>query len=182
MPRSFIFVLALLVGSLGLNLKLAWQLKALQPPIRLDKTLGKHVGNFQAADLAGGVRNISFDVGKSTLVYYIDPECKWCKANAKSFNKLANKAELDDVRVIVLSPRAEKMEEFLSESHLPPDKVYVLRTDSLSRELGLTGTPQTFLVGANGKVERHWIGAYDGHNRNEIEKTFNLNLPDITEP
>ena len=178
MPRSFLFVLVLLSLSLGLNVKLAWQVKATTSPPQHTK-VGVQVPSFSATDLEGHTADLSFNTGKPTLIYYIDPECRWCKANAASFSTLAHLIG-NKVQVMVLSKRAEKMGQFLAESHSPEARVLIINSQRLIHDLSLTGTPQTFFVGATGRVEHHWLGAYSGHNRTDIEKTFDVHLPDVS--
>ena len=180
MPRSFLFVLTLLTFSLGLNIDLAWKIKTMRSPGPPPSKVGMQVGHFTATDQEGHLTDVSFNAGKPTLIYFIDPECHWCKANSASFATLARAID-GRVRVLILSRRAEKLEQFLNVSR-PPATVLILNSGQLIRDLGLTGTPQTFVVNASGRVEQHWLGAYTGHTRAEIEKTFGLNLPELKDP
>jgi peroxiredoxin len=139
------------------------------------------VESFSATDLAGQTTDLLFNTGKPTLIYYIDPECRWCKANAASFNTLARKLASNS-RVLVLSSRGDKMENFLAETHPPDNRVLIVKSEKAIHDLGLTGTPQTFFINAAGRLEHHWTGAYDLQNRTDIERTFKLRLPEIIEP
>ena len=182
MPRSFLFVLALLTVSLGLNVNLSWKVKelgSLVPKLPPNK-VGVQLNSFSASDLEGHVANVSFNTGKSTLIYYVDPECHWCKANANSFRTLT-KALAGKSRVIILSQRAATMDQFLAETH-SPDPVLIIKSQKVIRDLGLSATPQTFFVNAAGRVEHHWLGAYIGNNSAEIQKTFGLHLPNVKSP
>lgn len=158
MPRSFVFVLALLALSLGLNVELAWKMRRLQTPESPPTKVGAQVGPFTATDMEGHARDISFNTVKPTLIYYIDPQCRWCKANSASFDALARAID-NKVRVVILSRRADRMEEFLASNH-PPVPILILNSAALIHDLDLTATPQTFVVNPKGRVEHHWYGAY----------------------
>lgn len=179
MPRSFLFALVLLSLSLGLNVTLAWRVKELTPRVTMSAPtkVGVQVGAFEASDLEGHIKTFSFNTGKPTLIYYIDPECHWCKANSLSFRTLAN-AIRNKVRVVMLSQRTQNMQQFMADTH-PADSVFIIKSSKLIHDLGLTATPQTFLIDTAGRVQNHWYGAYTGHSRTELEKTFDLHLPDV---
>jgi peroxiredoxin len=176
MPRSFLFVLALLALSLGLNIELAWKIKRIQAPAPPPNKVGVQVRAFSATDLDGHARDISFNTVRPTLIYYIDPECHWCKENSTSFATLAQAIE-NRARVLILSRRTNRMKEFLAGNHLPVP-VLIVNSQMVIADLGLTATPQTFVINANGRVEHHWYGAYIGETRAEIEKAFAVHLPD----
>ena len=179
MPRSFLFVLTLLTISLGVNVDLAWKIKKITSPITPNK-VGVKVSRFAATDIDGHPTEVSFDTGKPTLIYFIDPECKWCKANSPSFATLAQALD-GKMRVMILSSRREKLGEFLG-SNRPAGDVLVVNSSRLKDDLGLIATPQTFIVDTNGRVEHHWPGAYAGETRTQIEKALNLQLPETKAP
>jgi len=181
MPRSFVFVLVLLLLSLGLNVKLGWKVKELTPVPQPDKTLGVQVAGFTASGLDGKTTEISFKSDKPTIIYFINPMCMWCKANAASFNTLAN-ALADRARILVLSRSADKMDRFLADAPQSGKEVLIVNSQKLIDDLGLTATPQTFVINTAGRVEHHWVGAYDHQNRTEIEKLFKVHLPEIKPP
>jgi peroxiredoxin len=179
MPRSFLFVLTLLTISLGLNVDLAWKIKKITSPLPPNK-VGVKVSHFAATDINGHPTDVSFNMGKPTLIYFIDPECKWCKANTSSFSTLAQALD-GKMRVIILSSRREKLNEFLNNNR-PAADVLVVNSSRLKDDLGLIATPQTFVVDTNGRVEHHWAGAYSGETRTQIEKALNLQLPETKAP
>ncbi len=181
MPRSFVFVLVLLMVSLGLNVTLALKVKGMAPHPAPDNKIGIQAAPFTATDLQGHTTDVSFNIGKPTLIYYIDPQCRWCRANATNFDILAN-ALAQRVRVVILSTSTEKMDQFLADTHPPDNSVLIVKSPEIIRVLGLTATPQTFLVNSAGRVEHHWVGAYDHQNRTEIEKLFNVHLLDTKAP
>lgn len=176
MPRSFVFVLSLLTVSLGFNVSLAWKMKQMQTPGSPPNKVGVQMSSFTAADLEGHAKDISFDTGKPTLIYYIDPECRWCKSNTASFDALARAID-NKVTVVVLSRRAEKVKEFLGANRLNVP-VLILNSPKVIKNLDLTATPQTFAIDAKGRVENHWYGAYIGETRADIERTFRVRLPE----
>jgi peroxiredoxin len=181
MPRSFVFVLVLLVLSLGLNVRLGWKVKELTPVPQPDKAIGVQVAGFTASDLEGKTTDISFNTGKPTVIYYMNPMCMWCKANAASFNTLAH-ALSERARILVLSRSADNIDRFLADTPQSGNKVLIVNSQKLIDDLGLTATPQTFVINSAGRVEHHWVGAYDRQNRTEIEKFFSVRLPDIKPP
>ena len=178
MPRSFVFALCLLTLSLGLNVTLAWKVRQVQVPKPPPTKVGVRVSSFAATDLVGHARNVSFENGKPTVIYYIDPECHWCKANAASFEALA-RAISGRMSVVVLSRRSEKIDLLFSGSH-PDMSVLIVNSGSITRELDLGATPQTFVVSTTGRVEHHWYGAYGGETRRQIEEALEIDLPETS--
>ena len=73
------------------------------------------------------------------------------------------------------------MEQFLAYAHLQ-DPVLIVKSQKVIHDLGLTATPQTFVINTAGRVEHHWAGAYAGQNSLEIEKAFGLHLPEVKPP
>ena len=45
----------------------------------------------------------------------------------------------------------------------------------------LGGTPDTIVVSSDGKVIKHWQGAYVGSTKYEVESYFNVTLPPVSE-
>lgn len=174
MPRSFVFVLVLLSISLCGNVGLGWRVQQLQTPAPPPVKVGTIVQPFTTTDLSGRSKSISFESGQ-TLIYYIGPECGWCKDNAASFDALLRLIG-NKMRIIVLSQKAEKWTECSTITHLPTS-ILVVNSTKIIKNLDLTSTPQTFIINDQGRVEHHWYGVYIGDTRTQIEKTLNLQLP-----
>src|SRR5437016_2341591 len=181
MPRSFMFVLTLLTISLGLNVDLAWKIRKITSPAPMPNKVGKQVSRFAATDIDGHPTEVSFDTGKPTLIYFIDPQCRWCKANSPSFDTLARAVD-EKMRVMILSSRREKLREFLGANRPPGGVALVVNSGPIMKDLGLVATPQTFVVDTKGRVVHHWVGAYSGQTRAQIEKEFGLRLPEPKQP
>jgi hypothetical protein len=47
--------------------------------------------------------------------------------------------------------------------------------------LGLASTPQTIVIGSDGKVLKNWVGAFTSRVQPEIEQFFEVRLPGLTE-
>ena len=143
--------------------------------------LGKHPAPIDAQDLTGQDVHITFDDGKTRLIYFVDPDCGWCRANASAFRTLSTVAQ-KSLSVIVMTKRTEHLDKFLEETRIPKNEILVIRATATMRDLDLIATPQTFLIAGNGEILSHWTGAYDHQNKKEIEKRFGVKLPDINDP
>lgn len=107
------------------------------------------------------------------------PLCGWCKKNEANIKALA--AETGSrFRFVGLSTLSVGLKDYIAQGHAP-FQVYAVQSAEQAAKLGLTGTPDTILVGPGAKVERVWMGAYMGDNQKQVQEFFGAKLPGLQE-
>jgi hypothetical protein len=66
------------------------------------------------------------------------------------------------------------------ETLLPGLEVIWGADDEVRRAYRLGGTPSTTLVSADGRLQRAWVGAFQGRIAAEIETLFRVSLPGLS--
>lgn len=176
----------LLLASVVLNLMLARKVKSLNETIALVKSEqllqeGALVPPIIANDVDGSAVVVRFDsVSVPTVLYVFTPPCGWCTRNLGPIKALEDKLK-GRYRVLGLSLSSDGLPKYISETGLsfPVYADMPIETRSIYR---LGGTPDTIVVSNDGKVIKHWQGAYVGPTKHEVESYFSVTLPPISEP
>ena len=173
-------VVLLLVLSMGVNVAQAHRIRALASQTGPRSLLvGKRALTLQASSLDGRRVELAFDRGLPTVLYYFSSTCGWCERNWANVAVLSDGAA-DRYRVVALS--AEKgLKPFAEKKGL---RVEVLEqvSEEAVMSLGLSGTPMTIVVGADGVITHEWRGAYAERLGRQIEDLFGVSLPGLTPP
>jgi hypothetical protein len=78
-----------------------------------------------------------------------------------------------------LSIISEGVKEYVVQQKMR-DVPIIAQVDPKSRvSYEMNVTPQTMLIDSRGKVEKLWIGMLSADERNEVEQSFSLKLPEI---
>ncbi len=122
--------------------------------------------------------NVTEPGGLPTLLYVFTPSCKWCERNLENMNVVL-KAAHQSHRVVALSldPNAAPYVERVGWDNL---LVLTSPDESTKAAYGLGPTPQTLIIGTDGKVVTAWVGAYGGPVKREVEKYFSVQLPGLS--
>lgn len=174
----------LLAVSALLNVRLAREVTQLKASIAAVKTehrlqAGTRVAALEAKDLDGRPLSIPVRaIGMPTIVYVFTPQCGWCKRNQANLRALVEQTA-GRYRVVALS-LTEK--DLLGYAKSLPTGIGVYRepSDATRQTLGLGGTPQTIIVGSTGVVEASWVGAYQGKDKDDIERKLAIRLPGLS--
>lgn len=172
----------LLTGSVALNVALASRLRDATTR-RTTASQGLSVGQV-VPPLVGEVRvgsavrpqRYETRGAQGTLLYFSAATCRWSRSNLPTFIELARKAR--GYRVVAVDLTADLHD---APSHL--DEVpaaFVLRniTSETREAVRILGTPETVLLGPDGKVIRTWIGAYvDEQTKKEIASYITREQP-----
>lgn len=173
--KDYILIMITLV-SLGTNVYLVRRLsldRHHNRPIQLNR-----VGEEMAAIETVGTAPIELlNQSKPTLLYVFHPLCHFCAMNHESVNTLAH-AVSQNINVIGLALQQQGLGEYLKR-HPMSFPIYVV-SQKFAIQWKLVGTPETIFVGIDGKVRNSWPGAYVGSTRSELERDFEVSLPDIT--
>jgi peroxiredoxin len=137
---------------------------------------GDSVPDIRGRSAAGELIDIRFANGaRPTILYYFDPHCPWCKRNAANFNALVSAVQ-SRYNVLAYTAVLLNLNEYRTQTGLSVPVITDDATD-IRRLLKLHGTPQTMVVGSDGKVVKNWEGAYSGATLTDIEKYFSVSLP-----
>jgi hypothetical protein len=175
----------LLVGSMGLNLLLGYEVRDLRIhfllPVRTDvaTVVGASVFSLQASDTGGRPIRIDFSSQpKPTVLYVLNPKCHWCARNVDNIKALAKLAG-DRYRFLGLSLDEGTLKEYAKSQQLG-FPIYSISSYGMLPQLELGGTPETIVVSENGKVLRAWLGGLTGDELKDVEKYFAVSLPGLT--
>lgn len=175
---------ALLLISVLLNLVLARRVKFLNEAIALVKSEqsideGEMAPPIAAHDLDGRATVIRFNsVSIPTLVYVFTPPCSWCTRNLVAIKTLAQNLK-GRYRVVGISLSSDGLQKYVTDSELDFPVYGDISVEARSA-YHLGGTPDTIVVSTDGRVLKHWQGAYVGSTKQDIEAYFNVHLPSIS--
>jgi hypothetical protein len=166
-----------LFGSLTLNVALAWKVNAGSKHIQASVREGTVLSPLPVIDKFGKKLTLNFSGRESTVLYVLSPKCGWCQRNDKNISTLANQRH-GTFRFIGLSLISTDLPKFL-QKHPVPFEIYVLNSNKVANDLGLTTTPQTIFIRPDGLVERNWVGGLQGDRLQDLERFFHITLPGL---
>ncbi len=150
-----------------------------RPHIKLEALKeGTAVAPISAYSMTSGQQEqITYDVGRPTLLYVFSPKCHWCEINRPGIEALSRSAA-GRYRIIGLALTEEGLAEKLK-AHPLEFPVYTRLAAGVFKAYKLGSTPQTIVVSPQGKVLKNWPGAFMGRQREEIENYLAVRLPEI---
>lgn len=173
--------MVLLVLSVGANVLQARKIFSLvDPSVPRHSRVGKTVAPIQLQSPDGSRHVVRFNTGVPTVVYFFSPTCGWCERNWDNVRALA---AASDGRYRVIAVAGETNLTAFREAHpLPSIEVFGGLTAESQAALGLSSTPHTLVVSAQGLVSHDWVGAYQGTVLRELEDLLNVSLPGLIAP
>lgn len=171
---------AMLALSLGLNVYLACNggLTPHPKPIVPLKAGVSVPSSISMQDAAGKPVRVNFaDDTRPTVLYVLSPQCGWCKRNEANMKALYA-ADSDKYRFVGVSLVSQNLAKYVSDKR-EPFPVYLLGSKDVAAQLHVAGTPETIVVGSDGKVIHAWEGVYIQKNQAEVEKYFGVKLPGL---
>ncbi len=177
MDRSLI---ALLAVSLTLNAAMAWKLHqgtlaaASRARAKAEEGLlakGAALPSIEATGPDGKMARIDVAgaAGSGTLVYVFASRCGWCERNQANFEALAKAVE-NRYRVVALA---------LDEGEILKTTAYRSPSGATIDAYRLGATPGMIAIAPDGRVDRHWLGAWSGRTGEEVEAYFGVKLPGV---
>jgi hypothetical protein len=140
------------------------------------------VPSLSVKTLDGRPAMLQFGSQRPLLLYIFTPECGWCKRNLRNIQHLSAAVSAQyDVAGISLTQASILRDYMHAEGDEYRFPVYAEPSSDTRRSLRLGATPHTILVGGDGRFVREWRGAFGGRTGQEIEKTFNVRLPGLTD-
>jgi peroxiredoxin len=158
------------LGVLAENVFLFLQNRHLSEALAPQITAGTQLKMLAGVALNGRLEPVTLpSAGSKLLIITFSPSCPACQANQEGWMKLSGALQQEGIRVLWLSrdpmeiTRDYCMKHGISLSDTladPPHRTYV--------QLGLARVPNTVLVGADGRVEKVWVGRLDQAGWNTI--------------
>lgn len=113
------------------------------------------------------------------VVYLMSPTCSWCQRNEAVFRSLVRHLQ-GRMRIVVVVSSSEDTLKYDAVGRLGVPISGEVDAET-SRAFRFGGTPETILIGADGRVLEVWSGAYMGAMKKEIESRLSVTLPDVGE-
>lgn len=170
------FVIVLSV-SLALNVVLGLQLRTTQRQMaavrRAGIVVGRRLPPVEVLTLKGSIHLLSFTSPRPTVLYVFSPTCPYCEHDCHNLVALAR--QLPHYSFIGLSTHSNELGAFLARCNLP-FPVFTATSSQLADAGDLAATPQTVVVGEDGRVQRVWVGMLVGNRRTEAEVFFRTKI------
>ena len=136
------------------------------PPLRAHDPSGKEVDIAVARP------------GKVTVLYLFSPACGWCRRNSPNMRALiAGAGKRFDF--VLISLTSSGLRDYVSELDVR-GTVYSDPAAASREAYSLGATPETFVMGPDGRIMRIWKGAYLGPVASEVAALLEVRLPGMT--
>jgi len=171
-------VIALLVISATLNVGLGRVVLSSrhEAATSANGPIGEVMPPIRAVDLNGGAATLFYgSASVPTVIYVFSPNCKFCQKNAHNLAALAGQIS-GRFRIIGISLTTKDVGQFALE-HDMRFPIYTNVDAAVKKAFHMGGTPQTFVVGRDGRLQKMWRGAYGSSNQKSLEDFFGLQLP-----
>ena len=158
-----IFLLLVLVFSFKLLLKPDDQAFKISPLV------GKPIPNFILPTLSGnriGNHNL---YGKKVLINFFASWCETCRFEQPALLALQKESGID-IYGIALKDNDKKTMKWLEDAGNPYSSVAEDHDGRTGIDFGITGVPETFLVGSDGMILFHQRGAFDQESYDKLMK------------
>lgn len=139
----------------------------IQPATRVAD--GEAVPSYEARDLDGRTVDLRSLRGEVVLLNVWATWCFPCRREMSAFEQLHRELGGRGLRIVAVSIDAMNAErdvrEFVDEYDLTFDILHD-PAQQVTRVFSTIGVPETFLIGADGRLRRHWMGRIDPHAEN----------------
>jgi cytochrome c biogenesis protein CcmG, thiol:disulfide interchange protein DsbE len=128
--------------------------------------VGEHAPPFSGRDLAGAQVDLRELRGEVVLLNVWATWCFPCRREMPALEQLHRDWSGNGLRVVAVSidaaTAARDIRDFVAEHDLTFDIVHDPAQD-ITQAFQTIGVPETFLIDADGRLRRHWIGRIDPH-------------------
>lgn len=166
----------LLIASVALNLSLSQELRASRRKSEAGPLAGTIVPAVRGVTKQGVVSTVQFDSNVPTVFYYFSAACGWCERNWANVEALLKQSR-GRYRIVGVAASAE-IPTALNGSRLSLPYLTSVDPDTLAA-YGFRSTPQTVVVGQDGRVLKSWTGAYQGAQAQDVARYFDVKLPGL---
>lgn len=140
--------------------------------------VGAPAAALKVHDLAG--KPVELNVarsGKFTVLYVFSPQCGWCRRNSPNMKALMQGAG-PRYDFVPISLTSDGVAEYMAKLGVS-GAVYVDPAVETRNAYGFGSTPQTIIVGSDGKIAKDWPGAYQGTLLADVSSTLGVHLPGV---
>ncbi|HEX6324377.1 MAG TPA: hypothetical protein VFZ36_11675 [Vicinamibacterales bacterium] len=138
-------------------------------------------GRNDRADL---VRVPLAGTNRPTMLYFVTPTCIWCARNERNFAEIV-KQRSDEYHIVFVSLNESGFSAYVHRNQPLWSDARVTTLTGLSTEtktdLLLGATPQTMIVGRDGKLLHNWVGAYTRNTLIAVENLFLVQMPGLVQ-
>lgn len=178
--RTVLLYIAMGVVLVGLNILLVVQNKSLRAyASRMDQSLelkpGTLLPSMEGLDPQGNKMKLDYGVDpRKTLLLVYSSSCGACQENMPNWEAITRGIDQEAYRVVAvsLSPRGSK--EYLSRYDIGSIPVVAEVNPKTRVAYNFTVTPQTILIGLDGRVEKVWTGLLEGAEKRDVENAVGL--------
>lgn len=140
--------------------------------------LGTVMPELDMKDTNGKLVHLTYgSVRTPTVVYFFSPLCHYCQRNIANMSELSRQAG-NRYRIVGVTIETKDLREFINKSN-EPFPIYTEPTQTVIKGFHFGGTPQTFVVGVDGRLKQGWTGAYDGALRDKVATFFGVQFPGL---
>lgn len=175
----------LLVLSVAINAVLFLQIRQKDKQIeKLDRDYdynlgvlpGQQLPALSVLDKNGASAEISYRSDRPTILYVFTDDCPWCDRNMEGLKTLREKTA-GKYRFVGLSLKKDGLAEYIEKNGLDFE-IYNSPKRAGYVAYKMAGTPQTFVVSADGHLVKMWSGAFGAKVKDEMEAFFEIELPE----
>ena len=149
------------------------QLKAqlsLPPPV-MEATAGTQVPDLKGVDLEGKPVEVLYGKdSRKVLVMVFSPTCPFCDQNWPKWQNVISSLDRSTVRPVLVDVTSTTTEGFVSQHQLSSLPVILKADPRATMGYRMHLTPQTILVGPNGKVEKVWTGVLNDSSMADLKQ------------
>ena len=168
-------VLVVLLISLTLNMVQGARLRSFARADDTGPAIGTRLPALEVLGESG--RQDDDPAGTSaTITYYFSRSCTWCIRNWPSVAAL-EKQTRSRFRFRAVTGAPSSTVDLIG--HGVDFPVFTARHPWQLRAYGFRGTPHTVVVSPQGQLLHSWIGAYTGGVKRDIERFFQVRLPEV---
>jgi peroxiredoxin len=136
---------------------------------------------LEAVDLNGRTVSIAMNQGRPTLLYVFGVDCVWSTRNVTNIRALTT-AVRDQYAIVGIALDdlpLDRLKAYVDEQRLGFD-VYSHVPSALAASYALRSSPQTLIIGPDGRLEERWVGAYQFGVQRTVETRFAIALPGLS--
>jgi peroxiredoxin len=151
------------LGVLAENIFLFQQNRRLNEALAPQITAGTQLRMLAGIAFDGRLEPVALPAaGSKLLIITFSPGCPACQANQDGWMRLASTLEQNGVRVLRVSRDPIGItRDYCTKHGIPLSDTLADPPYRTFAQLGLARVPNTLLVGANGTVEKVWVGRLD---------------------
>ena len=161
---------------LGLNIALITQNHSLkaqlaQEPLTTAAPAGTQVHDLRGFDVQGKPLLVSYrgEIRRKVLLFVFSPTCRFCAENWPNWWRVFSELDRNAVQPAAVDVTATATADFIAQHQMTSMPVFVQVDPKAVPEYHFHLTPQTILVGADGKVEKVWSGVLTPRDISELE-------------